>query len=175
MACRGTTCFLRKVSSVDTVSLWMINLMSKQWSETNVERSDWCLISRRLDLPTFTWSCCENPRSRYKCGADWHVMSLCVHRDAARPAWGADIEAGLPGGGDVKGKLYVQPSTTCCRYQVVCERQAGEYCSSWNWFFNVCASYRKCSWQFVQTEVANNLGWVCCLIDWSLKSCGMSS
>ena len=134
----------------------------------NVERSDWCPISSRLALPTFTWSCCGIPRSRFKCGVDWHIMSLYVHRAAARPTSGADIEAGLPGRGDIRGQLHVQPSTACCRHHVAGERQAGEYCSSWNCFSNFCASYRNYSWHFVRKIIAENFFGSMCVLSYGM-------
>ena len=128
----------------------------------NVERRDWCLISSKLTPSTFTWSSCGILRSGYKCGFDWRIMSLSVHRAAARPTSGADIEAGLPGGGDIRGQLHVQPSAACCRYHVAGERQAGEYWSTWNGFIYVGASCHNYSWRSVRTPAVENFfGGVC--------------
>ena len=48
-------------------------------------------------------------------------------REAARPSPGADIEASVPGGREVRGKLHVQPSAAHSPRDLAGERQARKY------------------------------------------------
>jgi len=171
MVRRGTACILK--SSVKFLCCIAFNtrLISGQPSKMNTERSDLCLISSRLASRLLPGASAESREAHSNGVFDCHVTSLYVHRAAARPASGADIEAGLPGWRDIRGQLHVQPSTACCTHHVAGERQAGEYCASWNDFFNVCATYHNYSWHFVRTLTAENVfACMCAVLSNGLRS-----